>query len=181
MTAQASEPVSGSVLPTGGGSESPIGNTCLPPTTRLPVPPSTEVAVTTPSCPSRGASHNDAVHLEHLGVLAVHVDAVRARDVPDVLRIRVAAVVLRRVLLERGDLALDVRLLQRDVPLVREVEVVPRDLVAEDRRALERTQPLLGDRLVILVDVVQRRLEDDLRLPVLPRRDEHLENVLTVL
>src|SRR4051812_11886994 len=46
MTAQASDPLSGSVLPTGGGSESPIGNTCRPPTTRFPVPPSTDVAVT---------------------------------------------------------------------------------------------------------------------------------------
>src|SRR5579884_2217986 len=31
---------------------------------------------------------DDAVHLEDLGVLAVHVDAVRPRDVPDVLRVR---------------------------------------------------------------------------------------------
>jgi hypothetical protein len=45
--------------------------------------------------------HDNPVHLEHLGVLLVHVDPVRARDVPHVLRVRVAAVVLRRVLLER--------------------------------------------------------------------------------
>src|SRR3954466_15987373 len=77
MTAQASDPLSGSVLPTGGGSESPIGNTCLPPTTRFPVPPSTDVAVTAldaqnsptpirsssrsyltqPSCPKHEISH----------------------------------------------------------------------------------------------------------------------------
>src|SRR5690348_6764877 len=38
-----------------------------------------------------------AVHLEHLGVLAVHVDPVRPRDVPDVLGVRVAAVMLRCV------------------------------------------------------------------------------------
>ena len=105
----------------------------------------------------------------------------RAGDVPDVLGVRVAAVLLRRVLLERGDLALDVRLLERDVPLVREVEVVPRDLVAEDRRALERAQAFLGDRLVILVHVVERRHEDDLRLPLLPQPDEQLEDVLPVL
>ena len=49
-----------------------------------------------------------AVHLKHLGVLAVHVDAVRPRQVPHVLRVRVAAVLLRRVLLQRRDLALDV-------------------------------------------------------------------------
>ena len=53
-----------------------------------------------------------AVHLEDLGVLAVHVDAVRAREVADVLRVRVAAVVLRRVALERGHLPLDVALLE---------------------------------------------------------------------
>src|SRR5438105_3267762 len=51
---------------------------------------------------------DQAVHLEHLGVFAVHVDAVGTRDVPDVLGVRVAAVLLRGVLLEGGDLALHV-------------------------------------------------------------------------
>src|SRR4029079_2027443 len=110
-----------------------------------------------------------------------HVDPVRARNVPDVLRIRVPAMLLRRVMLERCDLALDVRLLERDVPLIREVEVVPRDLVAEDRRALERAEAFLRDRLVILMDVVQRGLEDDVRLPFLPERDKRLEDVLPML
>src|SRR5438034_10387936 len=99
-----------------------------------------------PSPSSSWWSADDAVHLEDLGVVAVHVDAVRARDVPDVVRVGVAPVLLRRVLLERRDLPLDVWLLQRDVRLVAEVEVVPRDLVAEDRRALERAQALLRDR-----------------------------------
>src|SRR6476619_972705 len=90
------------------------------------------------------SSSDDAVHLEDLGVLAVHVDAVHAGEVPDVLRIRVAPMLLGGVLLERRDLPLDVRLLERDVPLVLEVEVVPRDLVAEDRRPLEGAQALLG-------------------------------------
>ncbi len=48
--------------------------------------------------PDRGegnaALSDDAVHLEDLGVLAVHVDAVRARDVPDVLGVRIPAVLL---------------------------------------------------------------------------------------
>src|SRR4029077_9238779 len=86
---------------------------------------------------SRPWSRDDAVHLEHLGVIAVHVDAVRARQVPDVFGVRVAPMLLRRVLLERRDLQVDVPLLERDVPLVLEVEVVPRDLVAENRRPLE--------------------------------------------
>jgi hypothetical protein len=55
--------------------------------------------------------HDDAVHLEHLGVLAVHVDPVRPGDVADVLGIAVAPVLLRLVLRERRDLLLDVRLL----------------------------------------------------------------------
>ena len=56
-----------------------------------------------------GASGHDAVDLEALGVLAVHVDAVDAGEVPDVLGIGVAAVLLRGVARERGDLALEVR------------------------------------------------------------------------
>src|SRR5579884_1420558 len=112
---------------------------------------------------NRTSSH-DAVHLEDLGVLAVHVDAVHAGEIPDVLGVRVAAVVLRRVALECRDLALDVPLLERHVPLVLEVEVVPRDLVAEDRRPLEGAQTLLSDGAVVLVDVVEARLEHDVRL-----------------
>jgi hypothetical protein len=71
--------------------------------------------------------------------------------------------------------------LERDVRLVGEVEVVPRDLVAEDRRPLERPQALGGDDLVVLVDVVQARLEDDLGPPLLPQRDEQLEDLLPVV
>ena len=112
---------------------------------------------------------DDPVHLEALGVLAVHVHAVHAGEVPDVLGIGVAPVLLRGVARERRDLPLDVALLERDVGAVREVEVVPGDLVAEDRRPLEGAQALLGDRLVILVDVVVRRLEDDVRLATPPR------------
>ena len=52
---------------------------------------------------------------------------------------------------------------------VGEVEVVPRDLVAEDRRPLERAQALLRDRLVVLVDVVMRGLEDDVGTASPPR------------
>jgi hypothetical protein len=114
-------------------------------------------------------------------VLAVHVDPVCAGEVADVLGIRVAAVLLGRIVLERRHLPLDVPRLERDVPLVGEVEVVPGDLVAEDRRALERAQALLRDRLVDLVDVVQARLEDDIRAPVLPERDEQLEDLLPPL
>ena len=70
---------------------------------------------------------------------------------------------------------------EREVRLVGEVEVVPRDLVAEDRRALERAQALGGDRLVVLVDVVQRRLEDEVGLPVVPDLDQQLEDLLAVV
>ena len=122
-----------------------------------------------------------AVHLEHLGVLAVHVDPVRAGEAPDVLGVGVAAVLLRGVAVERGDLEVDVAPLERDVGLVGEVEVVPGDLVAEDRRPLERAQALGGDRLVVLVDVVQRGLEDDVGLPVVPELDQELEDLLAVV
>ena len=88
---------------------------------------------------------------------------------------------LRRVLRERRDLSLDVRLLERDVGLVAEVEVVPRNLVAEDRRPLERAEPFLRNRLMILMHVVQRRLEDGVGLPVVPDLDQQLENLLPVL
>src|SRR5437870_8911131 len=56
-------------------------------------------------------SGDDAVHLEDLGVLAVHVDPVRAGDVPDVLGVGVPAVLLRRVLRQRRRLSLDVPVL----------------------------------------------------------------------
>ena len=72
-------------------------------------------------------------------------------------------------------------LLERGVPLVREVEVVPGDLVAEHRRPLERAQALGGDHLVVLVDVVEARLEDGIRLPLLPEGDQQLEDVLAAL
>src|SRR5438067_5946262 len=130
---------------------------------------------------SSSRSSDDAVDLEDLGVLAVHVDTMHAGEVADVLRVRVAPVLLRGVLLERGDLERDVLLLERDVPLVLEVEVVPRDLVAEDRGALEGAQALLGDGAVILVDVVEARLEDDVRGPLLPELDEQLQDVLPPL
>src|SRR5262249_35327363 len=99
----------------------------------------------------------------------------------DVLRVRVAPVLLRRVLRKRSLLPLDVALLERDVGLVGEVQVVPRDLVAEDRRPFERAQALCRDRLVVLVDVVQRRLEDHVRLPLAPELDQELEDLLAVL
>src|ERR1700757_862168 len=133
------------------------------------------------SAATRRSSSHDAVHLEHLGILAVHVDAMHAREVPYVSGVRIAAVMLRRVLLERRDLPLDVRLLERDVPLVLEVEVVPRDLVTEDRRALEGAQPLLRDGAVVLVNGVKPRLKAAPRLPLFPERDEQLEDVLTPL
>ena len=72
-------------------------------------------------------------------------------------------------------------LLERDVGAVGEVEVVPGDLVAEHGRPLERAQPLLRDRLVILVHVVVRGLEDGVRPQLLPERDEQLEDVLAAL
>src|SRR5436190_20029403 len=133
------------------------------------------------SAETRRSSNDDAVDLEDLGELAVHVDAVHAREVADVLRVRVAPVMLGGILLERRDLQGDVLLLERDVPLVLEVEVVPRDLVAEDRRPLEGAQALLRYRAVVLVDVVEARLEDDVGLPLLPQRDEQLEYVLPPL
>src|SRR5919108_5200698 len=92
------------------------------------------------------SSSDDAVDLEDLGVLAVHVDAVHPGEVANVLRVRVAPVMLGGVALQGRDLQGDVLLLERDVPLVLEVEVVPRDLVAEDRRPLEGPQALLRDR-----------------------------------
>jgi hypothetical protein len=90
-------------------------------------------------------------------------------------------VLLGGVALERGDLPLDVRPLERNVGAVREVEVVPRDLVAEHRGALEGAEALLRDRLVVLVDVVVRRLEDRVGPQLLPQPNEQLEQVLPVL
>ena len=72
-------------------------------------------------------------------------------------------------------------LLERDVGAVRELEVVPRDLVAQDRRPLEGAEPFLRDRLVVLVDVVVGRLEDDVGTELLPHRDEQLQDVLPTL
>src|SRR5881397_2074035 len=61
-----------------------------------------------------GGLRDDAIDLEDLGVVAVHVRPVDARDVPDVVGVRVAAVLLRRVALHSRDLVLDVALLQRN-------------------------------------------------------------------
>ena len=88
---------------------------------------------------------------------------------------------LRRVLLQRRDLPFDMPRLEREVRLVAEVEVVPRDLVAEDRRPLERPQPLARDRLVILVHVVHRGHEHAVGLPVAPDLDQQLEDLLPAL
>ena len=104
-----------------------------------------------------------------------------ASEIPDVLRVRITPVLLGGVARERGDLALDVPLLQRDIRAVGEIEVVPGNLVPENGRPLERTQALLRDRLVILVNVVMRGLEDDLGPPFLPEPDEELEDVLATL
>src|SRR2546421_12412220 len=84
-----------------------------------------------PSPPLR----NHAIHLEHLGVLAVHVDAVCPRDVPHVFTVRVAAVLLWGVLLGRCDPTLDMPALEREVRLGGEGEVVPRELVGAARRS----------------------------------------------
>ena len=65
-----------------------------------------------PSCPRRGL-RDRAVDLEDLGVLAVDVDAVGAGEVPDVLGVGVAAVLLRGVAGERGRLALEVAPVER--------------------------------------------------------------------
>ena len=46
---------------------------------------------------------------------------------------------------------------------------------------LNARRPFGGDRLVILVDVVQRGLEDDVRLPVVPELDQQLEDLLAVV
>src|SRR5262245_33724632 len=126
-------------------------------------------------------SGHDPVDLEALRVLPVHVHAVHPCEVPDVLGIGVPAMLLRGVARQGGDLSLEVALLERHEGAVREVEVVPRDLVAENRRPLERAEALLCDRLVVLVDVVMRRLEHDVRLPVLPQLHEQLEDVLASL
>src|SRR4026207_272393 len=63
-----------------------------------------------PECGELSLSGHDAVDLEALGVLAVHVHAVHAGEVPDVLGVGVAPVLLRGVPGERGDLALQVPL-----------------------------------------------------------------------
>ena len=83
------------------------------------------------SAGSSRASRHEAVHLIALRVLAIHVHAVHAGEVPHVLGIRVTPVLLRRVAGERRALALDMALLEGDVGAVQEVEVVPRDLVPE--------------------------------------------------
>src|SRR5215208_3829550 len=106
-----------------------------PPDTALSAPRSRRPA---PLLPPRALrSRHQAVDLEDFRVLTVDVDPVRARDVPDVLAIGVAPVLLGGVPLQRVDLPLEVRLLERHVRLVFEVEVVPRDLVAEEQLRLQ--------------------------------------------
>ena len=46
---------------------------------------------------------------------------------------------------------------------------------------LNARRPSVRDRLVILVDVVQRGLEDDVGLPVVPELDQQLEDLLPVI
>ena len=88
---------------------------------------------------------------------------------------------LRRVAGKRGHLALDVAAFERHVGLVREAERVPRDLIAENGGAFERTDALGGDDLVVLVDVREARLQHGVRPPLLPQRDEELEDLLAML
>ena len=68
--------------------------------------------------------------------------------------------------------------LEAHVGLVREVEVVPGDLVGEHGRALEGAQALFGDGLVVLVEVDQRRHEDAVGLELLLQHDHLFEDVL---
>ena len=105
----------------------------------------------------------------------------RAREAPDVLAVGVAAVLLRGVAGKRGRLALEVAPVERDVGLEGEVEVVPGDLITEDRRPLEGPQTLGRDDLVILVHVAEAGLEDGVRAPLLPEVDQELEDVLPAL
>ncbi len=128
-----------------------------------------------------GLLFDEAVDLEDLGEVETHVDAVGTGEVPDVVGVRVVAVLLRLVARERCDLALDVALVERDVGLVVEVERVPGDLVAEHRRPLERAETLGRDDLVILVDVAEARLQDRVGTPVLPESDQELEDLLAAL
>src|SRR5665647_348914 len=101
----------------------------------------------------RWSLEDPAVDLEHLGELAADVDAAREGDVADVVLARVVAVALAGVAGQGLHLLLDVALLEPHVGLVREVEVVPGDLVGQHRGALEGAQALLGDGLVVLVQV----------------------------
>src|SRR5665647_2681115 len=100
-----------------------------------------------------GSLEDPAVDLEHLGELAADVDAAREGDVADVVLAGVVAVALALVAGQGLHLLLDVALLEPHVGLVREVEVVPGDLVGQHRGALEGAQALLGDGLVVLVQV----------------------------
>src|SRR5450759_3783161 len=95
-----------------------------------------------------GSLEDPAVDLEHLGELAADVDAAREGDVADVVLAGVVAVALALVAGQGLHLLLDVALLEPHVALVREVEVVPGDLVGQHRGALEGAQALLGDGLV---------------------------------
>src|SRR5450830_1820571 len=97
-----------------------------------------------------GSLEDPAVDLEHLGELAADVDAAREGDVADVVLAGVVAVALALVAGQGLHLLLDVALLEPHVGLVREVEVVPGDLVGQHRGALEGAQALLGDGLEVL-------------------------------
>src|SRR5664280_3114582 len=77
----------------------------------------------------RRALEDPAVDLEDLGEVAAHVDAAREGHVADVVLARVVAVALAGVAGQGLDLLVDVARLEPHVGLVREVEVVPRDLV----------------------------------------------------
>src|SRR5262245_35464917 len=66
-------------------------------------------------CVEERGSSDDAVDLEYLGIFEVDVDPVRSGDVPHVLGVGIAAVLLGCVLRERGRLPLEVALLEPHV------------------------------------------------------------------
>ena len=75
-------------------------------------------------------------------------------------------------------LLLDVALLEPHVGLVREVEVVPGDLVGQHRGALEGAQALLGDGLVVLVQVDEGGHHHAVWAELLLEDDHLVEDVL---
>src|SRR5665647_847205 len=126
----------------------------------------------------RWSLEDPAVDLEHLGELAADVDAARKGDVADVVLARVVAVALAGVAGKGLHLLLDVALLEPHVGLVREVEVVPGDLVGQHRGALEGAQALLGDGLVVLVQVDEGGHHHAVWVELLLEDDHLLEDVL---